>query len=60
MKHKHIAYNLTTGEVITASTSKTLNKCVNATIQSDRKFFYNSNSKSHWVFSHDGNLKKHI
>ena len=48
---KHIAYNLTTGEVVACSTSNQLKRYVRNINRANHKWGYSSGK---WVFSHRG------
>jgi hypothetical protein len=55
--YKHIAYNLTTGEVITCESSAYLKKMTRYITRVNRTLDIRNNQ---WVFSHNGqiNIKK--
>lgn len=48
---KHVAYNLTTGEVVACSTGNHLKRCVRTINHHNRKWGY---PKGEWIFSHRG------
>lgn len=48
---KHVAYNLTTGEVIACSTSNHLKRCVRTINRHNRQWGYPAGE---WIFSHRG------
>lgn len=53
--YKHIAYNLTTGEIVTCDTASYLKKDIRRQTKVNRKWGCNSNK---WVFSHSGKVSQ--
>lgn len=48
--YRHTAYNISTGEIITANTGNHLKRCVAHTKKWDKALFH---SAGQWRFSHD-------
>ena len=53
--YKHIAYNLTTGEIITCDAASYLKKVVRSQTKINREWDCYSNK---WVFSHNGKVSQ--
>ena len=53
--YKHIAYNFTTGEIITCETASYLKKIVRYQTKVNREWGCRSNK---WVFSHNGQVNQ--
>lgn len=53
--YKHIAYNLTTGEIFTCDTASYLKKVVRSQTKINREWGCNSYK---WVFSHSGKVSQ--
>lgn len=53
--YKHIAYNLTTGEIITCDTASYLKNVVRRQTKVNQEWGCNSNK---WVFSHNGKVNQ--
>ena len=53
--YKHIAYNLTTGEIVTCETASYLKKMVSQITKVNRAWGFHSNK---WVFSHNGKVSQ--
>ena len=53
--YKHVAYNLTTGEVITCETASYLKKIVRYQTKVNQEWGCRSNK---WVFSHNGQVNQ--
>ena len=48
---KHVAYNLTTGEIVACSTGNHLKRCVRTINATNRKWGYPAGE---WIFGHKG------
>ena len=54
MNERHQAYNIATGEIITAPRAKMVKEATKLASHFDRKYY---NCKSEWRFCHDGGKK---